>query len=229
MDSRNSISVIIPTFNEEENIKPLVKDLARNLKDNFELIFIDDHSTDNTEAEIKKMSANYPIKLQFKKGEQGKTFSLKQGFELAKSNYLVMIDADLQYPPSAIHQMLELIINDNADIVVANRKDYNASFSRKIQTDISRFIIEYAWHLNCDTQSGLKVFKKEVLKNINITTKNEWTFDIDFLVKAKKKGYRIGSFDINFGPRKKGESKINPSFTKTIEVVKEGIRLRFNN
>ncbi len=229
MTEKKSISVIVPTLNEEENIEKLAQDIDSALINNYEIIFIDDHSTDETVGEIKKMSKKFPIKIELKKGTRGKTFSLNQGFKIAKNNYFVMIDADLQYPPSAIPKMLDLLIKENVDIVVANRKEYKASPRRGIQTKLSRLAINLLWNLNCDTQSGLKIFRKEVLGNINITTKNEWTFDIDFLLKAKKKGYKIKNYDIIFSPRHKGDSKIGYSFSGSLEILKEGIRLKFSN
>lgn len=229
MKTKSSISVIVPTLNEEENIKKLVEEINKSLKNNYEIIFIDDHSTDATVQEIKKISNKFPVKYELKKGERGKTFSLKQGFKVAKYDYFVMIDADLQYPPSAIPKMLEKLVSTNSDIVVAKRSEYNAPLIRKVQTLITRNIINLMWGLNCDTQSGLKIFKSIVLEDINITTRNEWTFDIDFLLKAKKKGYRIENYDIIFSPRIKGESKIGYSFSGSIEIIKEGIRLKFFN
>jgi len=229
MTSKNSISVIVPTLNEEENIKALVKEIDQALKESYEVIFIDDHSTDNTIKEIELISQKYPVKYELKKGERGKTFSLNQGFKVAKNIFFVMIDADLQYPPSAIPKMLNKLLDTNSDIVVANRSEYNAPIQRRIQTNLSRKAINLLWNLNCDTQSGLKIFKKEVLENINITTKNEWTFDIDFLIKAKKRGYKIENFDIAFSPRVNGVSKIGYSLSGSLEIIKEGIRLRLEN
>lgn len=229
MTIKNSISVIVPTLNESENIRKLVEEIDFALKKSYEIIFIDDHSTDGTVDEIILLCKKYPIKVELKKGERGKTFSLSQGFKVAKNDYFVMIDADLQYPPSAIPKMLEKLVETDSDIVVAKRKEYKASIQRKLQTKITRSLIDVLWNLNCDTQSGLKIFKSEVLKNINITTKNEWTFDIDFLIKAKKKGYKIENYDIVFSPRVKGESKIGYSLAGSFEIIKEGIRLRLEN
>jgi glycosyltransferase involved in cell wall biosynthesis len=180
----NKLSLIIPTLNEAENIRPLVLEIAKNIKSNYELIFIDDHSTDNTISEINKLKNKYPIKVYSKKGKRGKTFSLIEGFAKAKYEILGMIDADLQYPPLYLPQMLKLINNNEADVVVTNRKEYNESVIRKILSKITSNVITILFGLNFDTQSGLKIFKKEVYESVPITTENEWTFDIDFFSKG---------------------------------------------
>jgi dolichol-phosphate mannosyltransferase len=220
-----NLSLIIPTLNEEENIKPLVIEIHKNLKNNYEIIFIDDHSTDNTIKEIKKLSKNIPIKVFLKKGKRGKTFSLIEGFEKARFEILGMIDADLQYPPKYLPNMLGLV-EKGADVVITNRSEYKAPISRKIISKLTGIIITLFFDLNFDTQSGLKIFKKEVYKSIPIKTENEWTFDIDFLVRAKRLGYKIKSINIEFQPRVKGESKTQ-MFTGTKRgILKEAIKLK---
>ena len=95
-----------------------------------------------------------------------------------------MIDADLQYPPEAIPEMMNNI-NFGVDVVVANRKENHVSLRRKI---ISRafnlFFAKYLHGLHVDVQSGLKVFKKEVVERISLHP-SQWTFDLEFLLKAK--------------------------------------------
>src|SRR6266498_1153888 len=103
------ISIIIPVWNEEKNIKLLVEKIDNALrleKLTYEIIFIDDHSTDSTRTVINQLIKFYPIKLFLKKGKQGKAYSLMEGFAYAKYDLLGMIDADLQYLPSHIPQMI---------------------------------------------------------------------------------------------------------------------------
>ena len=221
----NKLSLVVPTLDEEENIESLVKEISKALKKDYEIIFIDDHSKDETVTEIKKISKKYPIRYFLKKGKRGKTYSLIEGFEKARYEVLGMIDADLQYPPSYLPKMLKLI-QKGADVVITNRKEYNASNYRKIISKFSSNIITILFGLSFDTQSGLKIFKKEVYKSIQITTENEWTFDIDFLVKAKQKGYKIKSIDIRFHPRKSGESKTQMFSGTKRSIFKEAIKLK---
>ena len=127
------ISIIIPTYNEEKNIHKLIERIRLaffNSGVNYELIFIDDSSTDETVKEINRYSKAIPLKVYVKYikhgfGERGKASSLLLGFDLAKYDSVCMIDADLQYPPEAILPMYKKL--KDADVVVSNRIDKSNS------------------------------------------------------------------------------------------------------
>lgn len=212
-----NLSVIIPTLNEEGNIKELIKRFSDVFEKNNifgELIFIDDHSNDKTKEiiiDIKKKyndnNLNLNIRLFVKKGRPGKAQSLIEGFGYAKNEIVAMIDADLQYPPEAIIEMLQRI-SENADIVVANRKETEISFLRKIVSKSFNYIFARFLHsLNCDVQSGLKMFKKEILSKVKLDP-SPWTFDMEFLLSARNFGYKINSIEIFFYERTSGKSKV---------------------
>src|SRR3989344_1287876 len=111
------VSVVIPTLNEEGNIRSLIERLDRVFLLNrisYELIFIDDHSSDATREIIRKLAATHPVCCYLKKGLRGKAFSLLEGFQRAQGELIAIIDADLQYPPEAIPQMVRAI-DEGAD------------------------------------------------------------------------------------------------------------------
>ena len=136
MKSKNfkkEVSVVIPTYNEEGNIEELVAKLNSSLLADgitYEVIFIDDHSTDHTQSKIKALSAIYPVELFIKKGKKGKSYSLREGFARASYQNIAIIDGDLQYPPEAIAKMVLKL--RNLDVVVADRQSYHDTFSRRI-------------------------------------------------------------------------------------------------
>lgn len=205
-----NISVVIPVFNEEANIEPLVKRIHEALskaKIAYELIFIDDHSTDQTQDVIRNLSMLYPIILSQKQGKRGKSFSIYEGIRYAQYDAIAMIDADLQYPPEALPEMIKAL--NTTDVVVANRKKYKDSAVRKLFSKTFRFVFGRAlFGLRHDVQSGLKVFTKEVFDTVKFTPASAWTFDLEFLHRAKQAGFKIQNFDIIFSKRKNGESKI---------------------
>lgn len=95
----NKLSIIIPVWNEENNIKELVKQIDNSLLKNritYEIIFVDDDSNDKTKEEIKSLINDFPVKLFSKIGKKGKAYSLLEGFSYAKHDIVCMIDADLQ-------------------------------------------------------------------------------------------------------------------------------------
>ncbi|MEK7522562.1 MAG: glycosyltransferase, partial [Patescibacteria group bacterium] len=205
-----SVSIVVPTWNEEGNIQMLFECIDQALKPkkiDYEIIVVDDHSTDQTQKIVASLEDTYPISLYVKKGQQGKAQSLLEGFTYAKYDLICMIDADLQYPPEAIPKMIEKI-DENTDVVVANRREHYVSLRRKILSYIFRhFFGKFLHGFTCDVQSGLKVFKKEIVERIKLLP-SQWTFDLEFLVKARNAGYKIDTVDIAFQKRYSGKPKI---------------------
>src|SRR5579884_4173757 len=127
------VSIVIPVYNELHNLQKLLPLLEQILKEShvsYQIICIDDHSSDGTFAYVQSLTKNRNIAIYKKIGKKGKAFSLKEGFARAKGSFIVMIDGDLQYPPQVIPMMIEKMKN-GADIVVANRMEYKDSKFRK--------------------------------------------------------------------------------------------------
>lgn len=222
------ISVIIPTLNEGENIGHLIERINASLfyhNIEYEIIVVDDNSADTTRAIVKHFSQRFPVELKLKKGKPGKAQSLLEGFSYAKYEIICMIDADLQYPPEVIPQMLEKV-NGGADLVIANRIYSNISFIRNFVSKSFRLIFGKMLHgLDVDVQSGLKIFKKEIIERLDIDP-TPWTFDMEFLKKSIEAGYTIDSLSVEFSKRAHGKSKIN--FLKSSwEIGKNALLLKF--
>lgn len=204
-----TISVIIPVFNELLNLKTLVTSLSailRKSRMSYELIFVDDHSTDGSYEYLREIKNRQIIVIR-KSGKKGKAYSLIEGFLKANGTCIAMIDADLQYPPDAIPEMVKLL--DTYDVVVASRTEYNDLVIRKLLSKTFRYIFgRMLFGLKIDIQSGLKVFTKEALQTVLFTPQSPWAFDLEFLYRVRYAGYRIGSVNIIFSPRKYGASKI---------------------
>jgi len=205
----------------------LTAKLNSSLLDNgftYEIIFVDDHSKDGTQKKIKTLSTIYPIKLVIKKGLKGKSYSLREGFDEAKYQNIAIIDGDLQYPPEAVGKMA--IKLKDIDIIVANRKSYNDSLLRRIFSKTFKIAFgKILFGLDHDIQSGLKVFRSEVPRVIDFAPSSPWTFDLEFLHRAREAGFTIESFPIVFSKRKKGNSKVG-AVKAVIEIGTNALRLR---
>ncbi|HXS15089.1 MAG TPA: glycosyltransferase, partial [Candidatus Saccharimonadales bacterium] len=214
------ISIIIPVWNEEKNIIPLVERIHTAFKrknEQYEIIFVDDHSTDNTQSEINKILRKYPIVFLVKQGRKGKAYSLFEGLQSASFPYVACIDADLQYPPEAIIPMLQKLEN-GSDIVVANRINQKISPLRKFtSTSFRNLFGKTLFGLDCDIQSGLKVFRKNLVTLLDYHPSSGWTFDLEFLHLAQQAGFQIDSFDITFEERLSGRSKVS-FLTTSVEI-----------
>jgi len=221
------LSVLVPVLNEDGSINELVQRIDRNLRASkivYEIIFVDDHSKDDTVKIIKKLQRKYPIHLHTKKGKPGKAYSILEGIPLCKYDYIAMIDGDLQYPPEALSGMFAL--TKKHGVVVANRKVYAAPRLRRIGSKISFLFFEKFLHgFECDTQSGLKIFKKELAQQLSTTEVTKWTIDMPLLKIAQDFGESIGSYDIEFTDRQSGVSKV--SFLRAgTEIALASVKLR---
>ncbi|QQR77298.1 MAG: glycosyltransferase [Candidatus Moraniibacteriota bacterium] len=225
---RERISVLVPTLNEEGNVADLVRrvDVSFRAADiEYEVIFIDDHSTDGTRTEVEKLSKTYPVFFHLKKGNRGKAYSILEGFDYAHFETIAMIDADLQYPPEALPDMCAKL-HHGFDIVVANRIERETSLLRRVLSRGFALVFSRFLHgLDVDVQSGMKVFRARVAHEVKITP-DPWTFDLEFLLTARNYGYEIGGQTIAFAERTSGESKI--VFWKAIrEIGWNAVKLRF--
>ena len=227
----NAISVIVPTLNEAESVPVLVKRLAASFAVSgidYEVVFVDDNSTDGTPDVIKSLMANYPVRYLKKQGPRGKAYSLLEGFAAADNEILCMIDADLQYPPEAIVPMYSLMSSTNTDVVLTNRQDHATSRLRKISSAGFNFVFtKMLFGFDYDSQSGLKLFKRDVIRNISLSP-TPWSFDLEFIVRALELDYKIVSYDISFAQRYAGEAKIQVSKV-AIELAKASLKLRFSS
>jgi cellulose synthase/poly-beta-1,6-N-acetylglucosamine synthase-like glycosyltransferase len=223
------ISVVVPTLNEVDNVHGLVKRIASALSDRaYEIIFVDDHSSDGTIERVRELSKEYPIVAHTKTGRKGKAFSLVEGFALARYELIAMIDADLQYPPEAIPAMSRMIEHKHADVVVANRKHLNSSRLRRTLSNGFRAIFGKAlWGLDVDVQSGLKVFKRELIECLTLHPTAPWTFDLEFLISARNGGYELGSHTIDFVDRTAGRTKVR-WMSAAIQIGLSSINLRMS-
>ena len=223
-----NLSIIVPTWNEEGNIGHLIERINAALfyrEISYEIIVVDDHSTDKTRSVVKHFAQRFPIKLYLKQGVPGKAQSLLEGFSYASYDLLCMIDGDLQYRPEAIPSMLDKI-EQGADIVVAKRILKNTTFVRNVVSRSFLYIFGKLLHgLNYDVQSGLKIFKKEIIERLNIYP-SPWTFDLEFLKKSLDAGYTIDSVNMNFAKRATGKTKIN-LLKASWEIGTNAIKMKF--
>lgn len=223
-----TLSIIIPVLNEADNIAPLLERTHASLTQyhgRYEIVFVDDNSSDATADIIESLTDMYPIRLYKKQGEQGKAQSLLEGFAHARGDILCMIDADLQYPPEAIAPMVHIVDTTMAQVVISRRARNNSGFVRKLSTKVYNLVFaRILLGLDYDTQAGLKVFRRAVIEKITIDP-SPWSFDMEFIVRSLQKGYTLYSYDIDFMSRQAGKGKIS-LVPATIELVKAALKIR---
>ncbi|NPA10625.1 MAG: glycosyltransferase family 2 protein [Epsilonproteobacteria bacterium] len=215
------LSVVVPLMNEEDNIKYLINEIDEALKDfDYELILVDDGSTDNTVEEIKK-HMNDKTKLVILNRNYGQTSAMAAGIEVAEGDVIVTIDGDLQNDPKDIPKMIEKL-NEGYDVVAGIRAKRRDEPLRKFLSKIANKIIRKITGVHIsDYGCTLKVFKKDVAKNLGLY--GELHRFIPIL--AKQYGAKITEIPVNHRERQFGVSKYG--FNRIFKVISDLMYLTF--
>ena len=203
------LSIVIPVYNEEESLELLYNSIINNLENtnlNFEIIFIDDGSSDKSWNVIKTISEKKTnlSSIKFRKN-YGKSDALDAGFKASNGKYVLTMDADLQDDPNEIYPLFKMINQDNYDLVSGWKKKRNDPLSKTIPSKFFNLVtrIFSGIKLN-DFNCGIKIYKKELVNSINLY--GEMHRYIPLI--AKWNGYdKIGEKIVNHNKRKFGKTK----------------------
>jgi len=221
-----NLSVIIAVYNEEENIKPLITSINMALINSgleYEVIFVDDGSSDNT---IKKIRENIDgnITLIELKRNFGQTAAMKAGIDLAGGEYIATLDGDLQNDPEDLPMMLDLLRKNDIDMVTGIRAERQDDFFlRKIPSVVANFIVRKVTHTNIkDNGCGIKVFKSPVLKELPLYGERH-----RFLASlAAMDGATVEQVEVKHHPRVHGKSKYG--LGRTLKVISDLMLMSFS-
>ncbi|WP_339701500.1 glycosyltransferase family 2 protein [Algoriphagus aquimarinus] len=221
--SKPLISIVITVYNEEDNIQPLLEATYSALEEiDYEVILIEDGSTDRTVAEVKNY-ANSRTKLIIFNRNFGQTTALAAGIDMAIGEYIATMDGDLQNDPTDIPVMLKKAMEEEWDVVAgrrANRKD--GFVLRKIPSKIANWVIRNTTKVYLkDYGCTLRVYKSEIAQGMGLY--GELHRFIPVL--AKQQGARMTEMDVKHHPRIHGESKYGLS--RTFKVMSDLILMLF--
>lgn len=201
-----SISIVVPVYNEEENIADFhqeIVDICKKNQFDFEIIFVDDGSTDSTVKEIKKRT---PVKLIRLRKNFGQTAAMDAGIKLAKNHYVITMDGDGQNDPNDIPKMIQLLEEKDLDVVSGWRRKRKDGLLKRFVSRIANLLRAIIIHdgIN-DSGCSLKIYKKECFEQISLY--GEMHRFIPAILKIK--GFKIGELEVNHRPRIKGKTKYN--------------------
>jgi len=224
------ISVAIALFNEVESVPPLcaaLDSVLSKLGRTYEIILVDDGSTDGTWEALKAAKAQYNgLRLVRFRRNFGQTAALAAGFDYARGNVIVTMDGDLQNDPEDIPAMLEKMEKEGADVVSGWRKDRKDSKIRTLPSQIfNNFIQSYLSLPIHDNGCSLKCYRREVVKNIHLYGEMH-----RFVVAhAKWVGAKIVEMPVRHHAREHGTSKYGALFglAKIPRVVLDCMTMRF--
>jgi glycosyltransferase involved in cell wall biosynthesis len=195
------LSVLIPVYNEEKTIKICIDRvlLANTLKMDLEIIVSDNNSIDGTK-EILKSIKDPRVKLLFKEKNEGKGSNIKNALNHATGDIILFQDADLEYSPESFEDLLKPFFQNEADVVYGSRLTKAKptrimGFPNYIANMIITFIANFLYNkIFSDIATGYKVFKKDIIKNLNITSDG---FEIEPEITAKiSKNKKLNIYEV---------------------------------
>ncbi len=227
--------VIIPTYNEKENIEKIIRKVF-SLNEGFHVLIIEDNSPDGTAAIVKKLIPEFENQLfiEERKGKLGLGTAYVHGFKWALRRgyqYILEMDADFSHNPEDLVRLREACRN-GADVAVGSRYVKGVSvvywpMGRILMSFFASKYVKFVTGLNItDTTAGFVCYSREVLENIGLDNIKfvGYAFQVEMKYKSWKMGYRIEEVPIIFTDRTEGTSKMNSSIFK--EAVWGVIQLR---
>jgi dolichyl-phosphate beta-glucosyltransferase len=230
------ISIIIAAYNEEKRIIPSllkVKEYLTALDMDYEIIVVDDGSTDYTSKVVKDLTPDIPhLKVIRYETNMGKGYALRKGILASKGEVVLLTDADLSTPVEELSRLLPLIYDNTCDIAIGSRalalskiikkQPWWRQSMGKLFNKIVKIVLLDDFS---DTQCGFKMFSGDIARGLFKEARvNRFAYDVEILTLAKKKGYRISEVPIRW--INSPESKVNP-VKDSIQMLFDLLRIRF--
>lgn len=221
--------VIIPTYNEKENIEEVISKVF-SLEKEFHLLIVEDNSPDGTQKIVKRLMKKFPDQLfmEERKGKLGLGTAYIHGFKWALENgydYIFEMDADLSHDPNDLPRLYYTCRSGDADVAVGSRyitgvNVVNWPIGRVLMSYMASKYVQFITGLKIkDATAGFKCYKREVLESIDLDSVHftGYAFQIEMKFTASKMGFNVKEIPIIFTDRTKGESKMN------LSIIKEAI------
>ncbi len=223
MNPNKFYSVVVPVYNEEENVPLLIKAIDDVLKNyQYELVLVDDFSTDKTVKVVKNLAHPNVVLIELKKN-YGQSSALMAGIDYAKGDYIITMDGDMQNDPTDIPMMVEKMDEDECDLVIGKRQKRQDNLLRTFPSKVANFIIRRTTKLNVkDHGCALKVFNKDTAKGLDLYGESHRFITLH----AHIAGARISEVPVKHHARQFGVSKYG--IGRTTKVVNDLILLLFN-
>lgn len=208
----DKLSVFFPAYNEEDNIRSTVESALKVLPSvakTWEVIIVNDGSKDNTLKVARGLAGrNKSVRVVNHEVNRGYGAAFKSGFYSAKYPWIVFTDADGQFDFSEIDEFIETQRETNADLVIGYYKDRKVTFVRKLNSFLWQVVVYILFGLSVkDIDCGFKLVSKKVIDKIPKLESERGAFvSSEFLINARKKGFKIVEVPVSHYPRKSGKA-----------------------
>ncbi|QGA55170.1 glycosyltransferase [Sulfolobus sp. E5-1-F] len=213
-----NFSIVIPTYNERDNIIKLVKEINRIVPYTSRILIVDDNSPDGTASVLQGLNINN-LTIFVRYHERGLGSALRYGIKKAielESDFIVTMDADFSHDPKYLPEMMKIALNENCDLVIGSRYIKgggieNWPFSRRIISKGANYLFKLISHspINDNTSNYRIYSRKAALLALECDTTNGYEFQICSIFKIIRNNLKFKEYPIIFTDRKIGKSKLN--------------------
>jgi len=223
------ISIVVPTYKEAENLPHVTKAIANAFAGRdwrYEILFIDDDSQDGSEEICARLSETDPVRIVVRKGERGLATAVIHGIEISAGDIVVVMDADLSHPASAIPEMVERLQTGQSDFVLGSRYVEGGtihddwSLFRKLNSIIPSLLARPLCHLE-DPMSGFFAIRRSDMPESSLLSPIGYKIALEIFVKGEFQ--HASEVPIHFADRQYGESKL--SLKEQLNFLRHLVRL----
>jgi len=225
----NSLSIVLPAYNEEENVEQAVKHVsgaARTMGRDYEIILVNDGSSDRTGEigrELEKQVPNFRLVEHYP--NRGYGGALKAGFAAAQEELIAFFPGDAQFDFGEINRLLERLEHEDADIVCGYRVNRQDNLMRRLNGLGWNLVVRLLFGYLCgDIDCGFKLFRREVLDHVNIVSDGAM-IDTELLAGAQARGFNIAEAPLTHLPREAGEAT-GANLQVIVKAFRDLIRFR---
>ena len=206
-----SLSVVIPSHNESDNLKRLIPELTKALSvlgDEYEVIVVDNASTDDTKSTLEALTKQFPRVKSVYEPEKGFGRALLRGLREGNGEVLGYIHADNQMSPTEIIRIYQKLVSDNLDVCKATRENSSDGVTRFIISKVYNALFRIMFRVTMkDINGSPKLFTKKFFDTARIESL-DWFIDPEIIIKAKRMDAKLGELPIVTFPRKAGVSQV---------------------
>lgn len=237
-DQQFYLCVVMPTYNEAQNISAnlqLTSETVSKFVKNYQILAVNDGSKDNTLDGMKDAcEKDSHITYITYEENHGKGYAICQGTAYAHAKYIAFLDSDLELSPTMLRYFIKELLEQDADIAIGSKMHKKSKLHyplpRRIMSFCYYIFLKLLFHLNLkDTQTGIKLFKSEVIKPICASLNTEgYAFDIEVLAIAASKGCKIIELpiELEYSRSKQSNSRSKISIKQIFTVFRDTLRIK---